>query len=242
MKRIFADLHLRPSLNQIDETILLVKRAAELGYRLVGLSLPINVNAEIVKALKKEFTEIDLVTRVDLSPRDTKDLLKLLSKVRWKFEVVAVECTTKEITLQAAKDRRTDLLFFASEDPKRHFFGESEAKLASEKNASLEINMSPLLYLAGPPRINLLRILRKEVLVARKHGVPIVISSGANKPSMLRRPEDYIFLAHLIDLDPRSAKQAISDNPRFMVEQNRRKLSENYVCPGVYIVRRSGDC
>lgn len=242
MKRIFIDLHLRPSLNQIDETRLLVKRAAELGYRLAGLSLPINVDAEIIKALKREFTEIDLVTRVDLSTKDTKDLLRLLSKVRWKFEVVAVECTTREIALQAAKDRRTDLLLFALEDPRRHFFGESEAKLASEKNASLEINMSPLLYLTGPQRINLLRILRREVLVARKHSVPIVISSGASKPSMLRRPEDYVFLAYLIDLDPHSAKQALSDNPRSIVERNRRKLSENYVCSGVYIVRRGRDC
>lgn len=242
MKRVFADLHLCPSLNQIDETRLLIRKAAELGYRVIGLSLPINADAETIKTLKEEFSEVDLVTRVNLSPENARDLLRLLSKVRWKFEIVAVKCSTKGIALQAAKDRRTDLLLFSPEDPRRHFFGESEAKLASEKSAALEINMSPLLYLSGQPRINLLRVLRREVLIARKYGVPIVISSGASKPSILRRPEDYMYLAYLIDLDPKSAKQALSDNPISIVERNRRKLGEDYVCPGVYIVRRGKDC
>ncbi|MEM3179678.1 MAG: RNase P subunit p30 family protein, partial [Candidatus Bathyarchaeia archaeon] len=125
---------------------------------------------------------------------------------------------------------------------KKHFFSDSEAKLASEKSAALEINISPLLYLSGPSRINLLRVLRKETAVAIKYGVPIVISSGADKPLMLRRPEDYAFLAYLIDLDLNGARRALSEAPKSIVERNRRKLSEDYVCPGVYIVRRGEDC
>lgn len=242
MKRIFADLHVCPPSNDIDEARALIRKAIELGYQAVGLSLPIDVDVEAIKALKEEFPEIDLATRVDLSPENAKDLLRLLSKVRWKFEIIAVKCSTREVALQAAKDRRTDILFFPPEDPKKHFFGESEAKLASEKNAALEVNMSSLLHLSGFLRINLFRVLRKEVLVAKKHGVPIVISSGASKPSMLRRPEDLIFLAYLIDLDPQTAKQALSENPVFIIKRNRRKLSEDYVCPGVYIVRRGEDC
>lgn len=242
MKRVFADLHLRPQLSQMDETRNLIGRAVELGYKIIGLSLPIDVDPEVVKALKREFPGVDLVTRVDLSPRSAGDLLKLLGKVRWRFEVVAVECTTREVALQAAKDRRIDLLFHTSEDPKRHFFSDSEAKLASEKSAALEINISPLLYLSGPSRINLLRVLRKETSIAVKYGVPIVISSGADKPLMLRRPEDYAFLAYLIDLDLNGARRALSEAPKSIVERNRRKLSEDYVCPGVYIVRRGEDC
>ncbi|MEM1673994.1 MAG: RNase P subunit p30 family protein [Candidatus Bathyarchaeia archaeon] len=242
MKRVFADLHLRPQLSHMDETRNLIGRAVDLGYKIIGLSLPIDVDPEVVKALKREFPGVDLVTRVDLSPRSAGELLKLLGKVRWRFEVVAVECTTREVALQAAKDRRTDILFHALEDQKKHFFSDSEAKLASEKSAALEINISPLLYLSGPSRINLLRVLRKETAIAIKYGVPIVISSGADKPLMLRRPEDYAFLAYLIDLDLNGARRALSEAPKSIVERNRRKLSEDYVCPGVYIVRRGEDC
>ncbi|MEM2273560.1 MAG: RNase P subunit p30 family protein [Candidatus Bathyarchaeia archaeon] len=242
MKRMYADLHLRPPLGQIEGVKRLIGRAYDLGYSIIGLSLPLDVSKDTIEALRKEFSGANLVTRIDLSPKNTRELLKLLSKVRWKFEIVAVECTTREVTIQAAKDRRVDLLFFALEDPKKHFFGVSEAKLASEKSAFLEINMSPILYLAGPSRISLLRVLRREVLIAKRFSVPIVISSGANNLSMLRRPEDYAFLAFLIDLDFHSAKKALSENPKTIVERNRRKLSENYVCPGVYVVRRGEDC
>lgn len=242
MKRIFADLHLCPNLERIEDSKRLIEKAAALGYNIIGISLPIGENREIIKTLQKEFLNIDLVTRVDLSPKNSGELLRLLSKVRWKFEVVAVECVTREITIQAAKDRRVDLLSFAPQDPTKHFFGDSEAKLASEKSAALEVNMSALLYSTGRLRINLLKVLRREVSVARKYSVPIVISSGASKPSMLRRPEDYAFLAYLIDLDLHSAKQALSENPKTIVERNRKKLNENYVCPGVYIVRRGEDC
>ncbi|MEM2728583.1 MAG: hypothetical protein QXF59_05880, partial [Candidatus Bathyarchaeia archaeon] len=60
--------------------------------------------------------------------------------------------------------------------------------------------------------------------------------------SMLRRPEDYAFLSYLIGLDLNYAKKALSDNPISIVERNRRKLSQNYVCPGVFIVKRGEDC
>ncbi|MEM0010099.1 MAG: RNase P subunit p30 family protein [Candidatus Bathyarchaeia archaeon] len=242
MKRVYADLHLRPPSGRIEDIKFLIERASSLGYSIVGLTSPPDIDRETIKALQREFSNIDLVTRIDLSPKNAGELLKLLSKVRWKFEIVAVECATREVALQAAKDRRVDLIFFALEDPKKHFFGISEAKLASEKNAALEINMSPILYLTSPFRINLLRVLRREALIAKKYNVPIVISSGASNPYMLRRPEDYAFLAFLIDLDFHSARQALSENPRTIVERNRRKLSENYVCPGVYIVRRGKDC
>lgn len=242
MRRVFVDLYLRPNLERIEDSKCLIERAIALGYSVIGISLPIGGNEEIIKNLRREFSHIDLVTRVNLSPKNTRELLRLLSKVRWKFEVIAVECTTREVAIQAAKDWRVDLLTLASCDPIEHFFGISEAKLASEKNAALEINMSMLLYSKGHLRINLLRILRRSVLMAKKYGVPIVISSGASKPSMLRRPEDYVFLAYLMDLDLHSAKKALSENPKAIVERNRKKLSGDYVCPGVYIIRRGENC
>ncbi|MEM1514588.1 MAG: RNase P subunit p30 family protein [Candidatus Bathyarchaeia archaeon] len=242
MRKVFVDLHLRPNLEQIDDSKYLIERANALGYNVIGISLPIGGGEETIKTLRREFPHIDLVARVNLSPKNTRELLKLLNKTRWRFEVIAVECTTKEVTMQAAKDWRVDLLTLTSYDPTEHFFGISEAKLASEKNAALEINMSILLYSKGQIRINLFKVLRRSILTAKKYDVPIVISSGASKPSMIRRPEDYAFLAYLIDLDLHNAKKALSENPRAIVERNRRKLSGNYVCPGVYIVRRGENC
>ncbi|MEM2026204.1 MAG: RNase P subunit p30 family protein [Candidatus Bathyarchaeia archaeon] len=244
MKKPFVDLHLCPPINQPERVKSLLERSAALGYSVVGLNFPVNADKESVENARKICRDLslDLVVRVDLTPRNSRELLNTLSDVRRRFEVVAVYCNTREVALQAAKDRRVDLLLFSPSEPKKHFFGTSEAKLASEKTAALEVNIAPLIYLEGKPRINMMSVLRREVLVARDFKVPIVLSSGANSPNMLRRPEDYAFFSHIIGLDINSAKKALSENPMNIVERNRKKLSEDYVCPGVFIVKRGEDC
>ncbi len=244
MKRVFVDLHLCPPVNQIEKVKKLVEKSAELGYSVVGLTLPIKIKEGSVETIKKicEDLGLDFVTRIDLAPKNAKELLNILKKVRRRFEIIAVQCNTKGVAIQAAKDRRVDLLLFSIDDPKKHFFSISVAKLASEKNSALEINLAPLLYLEGAPRIRLMKILRRDALIAGKFGVPIVLSSGCNTPHLLRKPEDYAFLAYLIGLDLYLAKEALSTNPMNIIERNRKKLSPNYVCPGVYVVKRGKDC
>lgn len=243
MRKSYIDLHLCPPIDQTEKVRALLEKSVKLGYGAVGLVFPIEVGSEDISEIKRICVGLglDLISRVDLTPKSAKDLLSILNKIRRKFEVIAVCCGTRDIAIQAAKDRRVDLLL-PSKDPRRHFFGASEARLASEKSACLEISLSPLIYSEGPSRIRLMRILRREVSVARKFGVPIVLSSGASEPYMLRRPGDYASLGYLIGLDLESANRSLSETPRNIIERNRRKLSPSYVCPGVYVVKGDDDC
>ncbi len=243
MKSRFVDLHLRPPIDQIDKVQMLIEKSAELGYSMVGLTFPTDVKREHIAHIRKACMDLglDLVTRVDLTPKNSRELLSALNKVRRKFEVVAVNCQNKEVYIQAAKDRRVDLISSLG-DYRRHFFGVSEARLASEKSAALEINLTPLLYLGGFRRIQFMSILRREISSASRFNVPIVLSSGADNPRLLRKPDDYVFLAYLIGFDPHAAKLALSTNPRSIVERNRSKMSPNYICPGVHLVKRGEDC
>ncbi|MEM2401268.1 MAG: RNase P subunit p30 family protein [Candidatus Bathyarchaeia archaeon] len=243
MRRTYIDLHLCPSIDQTERVKALLEKSAEMGYSAVGIAFPAEVEEKHIDETKKICCGLglDLVTRADLAPKSARDLLATLKKVRKKFEVIAVYCNSREVAIQAAKDRRVDLLLFLN-DPRRHFFSASEAKLASEKSACLEINLSQLILSEGLSRIRLMGMLRRDVMVARKFGVPIVLSSGASEPYMLRRPLDYASLAYLIGLDLEAANKALSEAPRSIVERNRRKLSPDYICPGVYVIKRGGDC
>ncbi|MBS7634720.1 hypothetical protein KEJ34_04400 [Candidatus Bathyarchaeota archaeon] len=244
MKSRFVDLHLRPPIDQIDEIRMLIEKSAELGYGMVGLTFPADVKREHIEHFRKTCADIglDFAARVDLTPKNGGELLSTLKKVRGKFEVVAVNCQTKEVYIQAAKDRRVDLISSVLGEHRRSFFSASEARLASEKSAALEVNLAPLLYLEGFRRIQLMSALRREILVACKFDVPIVLSSGADSPRLLRKPDDYAFLAYLIGLDLHAAELALSANPRSIVERNRSKMGLNYICPGVYLVKRGEDC
>lgn len=241
--RRFVDLHLRPQVNDLDQVERMVSRSSELGYRLLGISLPPDVPGHEIRQLQKICSDAgaDFVMRVDLAPRTSRELLKGLRRLRRRFEVVSVLCVSKSVARQAAKDRRVDLLSFPLDSRKR-FFDFAEAELASKALASLEIDMAPLLSLRGGLRIRLLSRLRREVEIAKKFKVPIVVSSGATNEYFLRAPRDYAAFATLFDLPLSLGLRALSDNPLAIVERNRGKLNSDYVAPGIRVVKRDEDC
>jgi len=242
MKR-FADLHLRVPLKNLHQAESMIRKASELGYNLVGIALSPHATREQISQLRHICSDakVDFVTRVNFSPRTPNELLYSLRRYRRKFEIVAVRCHTKDVARQAAKDRRVDLLQFSVTSLRKRFFDEAEAELASQALSSLEIELTPMLQLTSFSRVRLLSSLRREVATAERFKVPIMISSGATNELFMRGPRDYAALATLFDLPMSSALRALSDNPWVTVERNRKKLSADYVAPGIHVVGRKTD-
>jgi RNase P/RNase MRP subunit p30 len=236
----FADLNLRVPLNNLSQTEKMIKNAHDLGYNLVAVPFSPHALQEQISQLRDICHEssIDFVTRVNLFPRTSNELLHSLRHLRRKFEIVSVMFHTKDVARQAAKDRRVDLLQFSPTNLRKRFFDEAEAELASQAFSSLEIEMTPLLQLTEASRIRLFSRLRKETALAEKHKVPVTISSGATNEYQMRRAHDYAAFATLFDLSQSSALKALSENPFVIVERNRDKLSSKYVAPGIRVVGR----
>ncbi len=239
MKR-FADLHLRVPLKDQSQTKKMIQKTSELGYSIVGIPLPPHATREQISQIRHicNDAKVDFVTRINFSPRNSNELLNDLRRFRRKFEIIAVRCNTKDVARQAAKDRRVDLLQFSVTNLRKRFFDEAEAELASQALSSLEIELAPLLQLTTFSRVRLLSNLRKEVATAERAKVPITFSSGATDQLLMRTPRDYTALATLFDLPLSSALKALSETPNVTVERNRKKLSPDYVAPGIRVVGR----
>ncbi|NWG11203.1 hypothetical protein HXY33_05590 [Candidatus Bathyarchaeota archaeon] len=244
MKKVYVDLHLRPNLRDLEKTAQMIRKASRLGYRLIAVIVPPNSAYEDVERLRSICKEasVDLVSRVDLKPKTPGELIHNLRKLRRRFEIIAVLCESKSVARQAARDRRVDLLNFPLVDYRGRFFDKAEAELASNRLASFEIDVKPLLTLEGPARVRLLSSLRRETGIARDFHVPLVISSGVSEEVLMRKPKELAALAFLFDLDEGSALEAVSENPLVIVKRNRDKLSSGFVAPGIRIVRRGKDC
>ena len=242
--RKFVDLHLKPSLEDFEQVKRVINKSAELGFQMVGLSLPAKIAVDEVNRIRNVCHDagVELVTRVDLAPRSRHELLHGLRRLRRRFEIVSVFCASKVVARQAAKDRRVDLLSFPVAEYPKVFFDRAEAELASSASACLEIDMQPLISLRGFARIRLLSVLRREVAVAKSLKVPIVLSSGATDMRFLRKPQDMASLGMLFGLDLPLALDALSDTPLGIVGRNRQKLSPDYVASGVRVVRRRDCC
>jgi ribonuclease P/MRP protein subunit RPP1 len=127
-------------------------------------------------------------------------------------------------------------------DYRGRFFDWAEAELASSSLAGLEVDVKPLLVLEGPARVRLLSCMRREVSIAREFHVPIVVSSGASKAMLLRKPRETAALASLFGLDEIAALDAVSTNASAIVMRNREKLSRGFVAPGIRVVKEGRDC
>jgi RNase P/RNase MRP subunit p30 len=239
VKRVFADLRL-----DVKDATAAVGRAAGLGYGLVGMPLAAETRANEVERLRGVCREagVDFVSRVDLRPRSAGELLGQLRRLRRRFEVVCVLCESKLVARQAARDRRVDLLSFPLLDFRGRFFDGAEAELARGGLAGLEVDVKPLLVLEGAARVRLLSWLRREVAVARRFGVPVVVSSGVSAGLLLRKPREMAALGFLFGLDEASGLDAVSRNALAIVRRNREKLGAGFVAPGIRVVREGRDC
>jgi len=244
MRRVFADLHLRLNVKDPAATLRMISKAATLGYRLIAVPLAPETPADEVAKLRAicNETKIDFASRVDLRPRTHNELLHQLRRLRRKFEVISVACENKQVARQAAKDRRVDLINFPSLDFRRRFFDKAEAELSSKSLTSLEIDVKPLLVLEGPTRTRFLSNLRREATIASEFHVPIVLSSGVSEARFLRKPREMASLAFLFGLGEASALEAVSQNPKLIVERNREKLGSKFVAPGIRVIKEGKDC
>jgi RNase P/RNase MRP subunit p30 len=244
VKRVFADLHFCLNVKDSAGILRMVNKAVALGYGLVALPLAPESSVDEVERLRTVCSEAgaDFASRVDLRPRTHNEFIRQVRRLRRKFEVVCVSCENKAVARQAAKDRRVDLLSFPSLDFRGRFFDRAEAELASNSFAALEVDVKPLLVLEGPVRIRLLSSLRREVAIAKKFHVPVVISSGVSKELLLRKPREMAALAFLFGLDEASGLEAVSQSANLIVERNREKLSSAFVAPGIRVVKEGTDC
>jgi RNase P/RNase MRP subunit p30 len=244
MKRTFADLHMRLNSKEPPHAAQFASKVAELGYRLIAITLAPETKAQEIQKLKAAFADegVDFVSRVDLHPRTPDELLGSLRRLRRKFEVICVLSENKEVSRQAAKDRRVDLLNFPLLDYRRRFFDRAEAELASAGVAGFEVDVKPLLVLQGPARVRFLSCLRREAALALEFHVPVVVSSGVSQLLLLRRPREMALLGLLFGLPSGSVLDTVSVNPGGLVERNRKKLEAGFVAPGIRLVRQSGDC
>ncbi len=243
MTRTFADLHICLNPRDAANAQKVLTKAASLGYNLVSVPLAPQTQKEETVKLNEICNDlrIDFASRVDIAPKTRGQLMHLLRKLRRKFEVVAVVSENKEVARQAAKDRRVDLLSFVSTDFRQRFFDWAEAELASSSLAALEVDVKPLLLFEDSARIRLLAILRREISIAGEYSVPVVFSSGADNEFLLRKPREISAFVSLIGLDESSALAALSSNPSEIVARNRKKLSHDFVAPGIHVIREGRD-
>jgi len=232
--RRFTDLYLKPPPNG-EVQLQMARLAGQLGYSTVAVDFPPEASVAEIDKVRANFTGVglDVATRVSITPRSRRQLLESLRLLRGRFEVVAVNCVAAEAVNVAARDGRVDIISFRPHHP--HVgFRQSTANIC---NAALEIVLSWIVGAPASLRGRVIGGVARHISVARSSRVPVLVSSGAENPFMLRAPRDMAAVAaSVLGVDVDEALDFTSTVPNSIVDRNRARMKPQYIGNGVRVV------
>lgn len=182
---------------------------------------------------KKIHSSIDIVSHLNLCPKDPKELLFQLKKKRLRYEIISVTCYNKSVARQSGKDKRVDLIKFPLNSSIT--FNYNQSKLMKKSGSALQIEIIGLLEQDRNKLSKNIQRLKKQVQIAEKNNIPIVLCSGANDKFQLRTPRGIIALATMLEIDEKIAQDMITKIPNRIVNRNRERLSDKFIMPGVWL-------
>ncbi|MHA2004680.1 MAG: RNase P subunit p30 family protein [Candidatus Thorarchaeota archaeon] len=180
---------------------------------------------------------MNLFTRADLLESGLRAVKKAAKETRPRAAVIAVPLRGVDIANWAAEDERVDLLTL-DKPHNECILRESTAKLAAASGTALEVPVEPLLTTSGLTRSKVIKMFRENVQTAVGAGMQVILSSGSNAVMSMRSPTAMRYVGLLLGLDWPYTKMAVHDGPQSIIDRNKKRLSPDFVAPGVEIVSR----
>jgi RNase P/RNase MRP subunit p30 len=202
------------------------------GYSTAGLTLPTGLFRERVAEIEHAFVDngVDVVLRIDLTSRSREELLRSLRRFRSAYDIVAVKCASPRVAHVSCRDSRVDLVFFDHQNPNLRL---SHA-MANLLRGALEVNITSTMLKSVSPAVY--ASISRELAIANEHKLKVVLSSGADRPEMVRSPVQIAALASTLGLYERAALDGVASAPAIIVEENAKRRSPTYVEEGVRVV------
>ncbi len=226
------DLNVKiPGLEKLDD---FEDMAGKLG--ITGIAPSTKLDKPVVVSRKG----LVLYARADLKSKRIGSLRKELGLLRRRAVIVAFPLAGVETSNWAAGDRRVDLLTLG-ENNIGSTLKDSTAHMAEHSGTALEIQFTAILQSTGLNRSRVLKGFREATRTALNAGMKIVLSSGASHPINMRSPMAMTYIGLMLGMNRVDSREAVFNTPQRIVERNERKLSSEFVGPGVEIVKRGGN-
>ena len=111
------------------------------------------------------------------------------------------------------------------------------AKQASIYNVAIELNFRHFLEASKKQRAHILAHMRRNVMLAEKYGVNVVVASGAESVWQMRAGRELAALAYLAGMTREQAVRTTSTIPESIISTAMERKSPDFVMPGVRVLR-----
>lgn len=109
------------------------------------------------------------------------------------------------------------------------------ARFMAERYIALELNFSELLNTYGVVRSRVMGRMRQNVMLARKYGVLLIISSGAVDKSALRSPRELMAVGLTLGMDTGFVKR-VMEYPLEVIKKSRDRKNPDVLMKGLEVV------
>lgn len=228
----FYDLNVHSLPDCADSPSRLVLEAQDLGYSGICLT-SFNKNNTLHKhdiplpALKN----FEIYTGIEIRVESISKLTKEVNRLRRNADIIIIGGGNEDINRAAVENGNVDILAHptAQGRPLNHVL----AKAAADNGVSVDFNMDALIMQRGGSRIKVIAAMRQNLMLARKHGVSMVITSNARSHYDLRSPREMMALAMFFGMTRDEALYALSVVPHGII---RRNTDSNRIMDGVEII------
>ena len=193
MKSKFFDLNVHLNPENSTQPVQLCEVAKRYGYSGIAITNHsdlfegrVDVDIENFKV----FRGVEIVSSVT----ELKDNIR---KYRPKVTVLCVHGGDERINRVAVEDRRVDILCHP-EDGDSSGLNHVMAMYATKNNVAIGFNMGAIIHNRGGPRSRIFSFMSKNLKLARRYNVPVVLTSNAYSIYDLRAPREMMALASLL--------------------------------------------
>jgi ribonuclease P/MRP protein subunit RPP1 len=141
-------------------------------------------------------------------------LKERIKKYRPKVDVLVVHGGDEVINRIAVGERMVDVL-----NHPRNGLNHVVARLAAKNKVAIGFDIGNIIHKRGGARSKALSEMRKNLILARRYGTPIILSSNAHSIYDLRAPREVIALTRLFGMKREEAVRALSEIPSMIVEK-----------------------
>jgi ribonuclease P/MRP protein subunit RPP1 len=217
---MFIDLRVH-SLNSkgVDSPARLLEEAASLGIRL-GLCDGIAYD--------------NALSGVEIKAESKRALIKAL-RTSWKnFDYVVVHGGEAKINRAATRDTRVDILAHPYLGRRDAGVDVVVARQAAQSGVAIEVDLQSIISAKGVARVRQLQKVHRILLLSRKYGFNIVVTSGAKSRYELRGTKEAEAILTSIGFTAKEAKRALEEVPKEILEKKR--LAKQEIAQGVRLV------
>lgn len=159
----------------------------------------------------------ECLSGIEIKASNKSELKNGLAKSR-DFDYVVVNGGDEHINRLAASDERVDVLAHPERGRKDSGVDPFVARQAKKNNVAIEINLENLISTRGNHRVNAVKNVKRNLMLSRKYGFDIIVTSGARSRLELRSGDGVSQMLKLLGFEESEAEAAMVTVPKGILE------------------------